>query len=74
MNVISFKNYGVKNIEHLIQEFDGKESTVENVRKLKTEIENSFYNNPFIDFSTKGNVSFMLVDYDNGGNCEIIYN
>lgn len=70
---IQFKNYGIKNIDWLINQFNGFPSTKENIYNLKEEIRNAFYNNPFIDFSTSGNVSCMIVDFENGTNCEIVY-
>lgn len=74
MKTIRFNNYGVENIEWLIKQFDGKPATKETVVKLKDEIWNAFINNPCIDFSTKGNISCMIVDRRTLENCEILYN
>lgn len=74
MKAIRFNNYGVKGIDWLIMEFNGKPATKEAVAKLKDEIYNGFINNPFYDFSTKGGVSCMIVDLKTFANCEIIYN
>ena len=74
MKAIRFNNYGVRGIEWLISQFNGKQATEETVAKLKDEIWDAFINNPFYDFSTKGSVSYMIVDTRTFENCEIIYN
>lgn len=74
MKAIRFNNYGVRDIEWLIREFNGKPATEETVAKLKDEIYHAFINNPFYDFSTKGGISCMIVDLRTLENCEILYN
>mgnify|MGYP000949835111 FL=1 len=74
MEAIKFNNYGVRDIEWLIREFNGKPATKETVTKLKDEIWDAFINNPFYDFSTKGNISCIIVDLRTLENCEILYN
>lgn len=67
------KNHGVKNIEFLTQKYSKLPVNGENVKMLKGEVFDSFINNPFIDFSTKGSVSVTIVDLESMTNCEIIY-
>ena len=67
------KNYGVKNIDFLTKKYENLVVNESNVKKLKNEVFNTFINNPFIDFSTKGNVSITIVDLEEMTNCEIIY-
>lgn len=67
------KNYGVKNIDFLTKKYSELPVNRENIQKLKDEVFDSFINNPFINFSTKGNVSVTIVDLQEMANCEIIY-
>lgn len=73
METIRFNNYGMTNIEWLISKWEGKHSTLENIQLLKQDIRDGFYNNPYIDFTTKGSVSCHLVDTSTMNNCEIVY-
>ena len=67
------KNYGVQNIDWLIEKYQNKIINKQSIEELKDEVFNTFINNPFIDFSTKGSVSVTIVDLEEMTNCEIIY-
>lgn len=67
------KNYGVKGIEFLTEKYSKMAANTKNIELLKDEVFDSFINNPFIDFSTKGSVSVTIVDLKEMTNCEIIY-
>ena len=71
MKTIKFNNYGMRNIDDLICKYDGKEATDAVVFEMKNEIYDSFINNPFVDFTTKGEGAH-LVDLETMENCEIL--
>lgn len=73
MKNFEVKNYGVKGIEWLTRKFEKMEITPKSIQFLKDEVFDSFINNPFIDFSTKSDVSVTIVDLENMTNCEIIF-
>lgn len=67
------QNYGVKNIEFLTEKYSKMTVSKESIRMLKDEVFDSFISNSSIDFSTKGNVSVMIVDLEEMTNCEIFF-
>lgn len=66
-------NNGILDIDWLLNKYSDKQITPQAIMELKDEVYEWFIDNPFIDFSTKGNEEVFIVDLETSKTCSIIY-
>ena len=58
----------------LLNSFNGIESTEKNLEDLRGKIEDLYFRDDSYDYSTKGNVSWIIFDRQEGSMLEILIN